>query len=343
MKVNFKKILFGLFLLIASQLAHAWSQGIYISQSTLERTDYLKYLIQNAKEVGIDTFVVDLNKPSELYRKNIKLVVDSGLHYVVRIVMFPGGGTDAQIKSLSYREAKYRLVQEALAMGASQVQLDYIRYRPTQAPSSQNAQNVLRVIEWFKTRLQAKNIPLQIDVFGISSFGPSKYIGQDIRVFANAIDALCPMLYPSHFEPYKLHSIQPYETIYKSINSIKKQLNNQVPFKIYTYIEMSNYRYKYSESNHLGYIQAQIDAARDSGTNGWYAWSANNYYDRLFKVLRSEPKPTFNVSEEKNKLSSSDIKQMCQHPMFSPKFCQHKSVVNEADAKRLEDDNIRNV
>lgn len=341
MKFNVQKMILMMFLLTVSHLAHAWTQGIYISQPTLERTDYLQYLIQNAKEVGIDTFIVDLDKPTELYRRNIKLVVNSGLHYVVRIVVFPDGGTDAQIKSLPYREAKYRLIEEAIKMGASQVQLDYIRYKPTQPPSAQNAQNVLKVIQWFKQRLKAQNIPLQIDVFGISSFGPSRYIGQDIRAFANTINALCPMLYPSHFEPYKLHSIQPYETIYKSINSIKRQLGNQIPFKIYTYIEMFNYRYKFSEGNSLGYIQAQIDAARDAGTNGWYAWSANNYYDRLFKVLRSKHKPVFNVEEEKRKFSSSDIKAMCQHPVFSPSFC-HKTI-NKTAMERLEEENIRNV
>src|SRR5690606_18860156 len=119
--------------------------------------------------------------------------------------------------------------------------------------------------------------------------------------------------------PHKVYSIQPYQAILKSLSAIKKQFNGTPPFKVYAYIEMANYRYKFSEKNHLGYIQAQIDATRDAGINGWYAWSANNYYDRLFYILKqAHNKPQFNVREEFKKLNTEEVKLVCSYPLFRP-------------------------
>ena len=124
-------------------------------------------------------------------------------------------------------------------------------------------------------------------MFGIASFGPELHIGQDLKLLSKSVDALCPMVYPSHFDPYLHHSEHPYETIYDSMASIKDQFNNKVNFKLYPYIEMSNYRYPLSKDKKLAYIKAQIKAVEDSNVDGWYAWSASNYYDNLFKVMQT--------------------------------------------------------
>lgn len=259
-------------------------KGIYITQTTLEDSTYLNYLIQRAKKVGIHTFIVDMDKPSKRYEKNIGLLAQNNINYVARIVVFPGGGTPQQIKSQQYLEKKLRLVKAAVGYGASQIQLDYIRYSSKQPPSAQNAQDILKIIQWFKART---GVPLQIDVFGISSFGPSKYIGQDIKLFANSIDVLCPMVYPSHYEPFRVHAVTPYETVHKSLTAIRKQFNGSPPFKLYPYIELSNYRYPLSKEKKLAYIYAQIKAAENANADGWYVWSPHNYYDNLFKVLET--------------------------------------------------------
>ena len=50
---------------------------LYISQTTLEDRKYLEYLITRSKQVGINTFVIDLNRVSNTYEKNILLVKNS--------------------------------------------------------------------------------------------------------------------------------------------------------------------------------------------------------------------------------------------------------------------------
>lgn len=279
------QVFFLILLFSTSTLVSAMSKGIYINQATAENTTYLSYLIQRAKKVGINTFIVDLEIPSSRYASNMELLKKNKIHYVARIIIFPGGGNSAQVKSVSYWEKKYKLMQKAISYGATQIQLDYIRYSSKQAPSSQNAQDILKIIQYFKTRV---NVPIQVDVFGISSFGPSKYIGQDIKLFSSSLDVLCPMVYPSHYEPFREHAVKPYDTVYNSLMAIHKQFNNKgLPFKLVPYIELSNYRYPLSRSKKLDYIYAQIQAAENANADGWYVWSPHNYYDNLFTVLET--------------------------------------------------------
>lgn len=277
-----------LFMTLSSFAQAAMTKGIYVTQYTAQDTKYFNYLIDRAKKSGINTFIVDVDFPSKYLQTNLALLKANNISFVARITMFPEGGTREQIVSQAYWEKKYKLVELALSYGAEQIQLDYIRYKASQAPSSKNAEDVNRVIAWFKNKLAAHSVPLQIDVFGIASFGESKYIGQNIKLFAPNVNAMCPMVYPSHYEPYKLHAVKPYDTVYDSLQAIKAQFAPEpVPFKLYPYIELSNYRYKLSQQKKLDYIYAQIQAAENAGANGWYAWSPHNRYDNLFNVLET--------------------------------------------------------
>lgn len=266
--------------------ASAMVKGIYLTQSTLENTPMLNYLIDRSKKVGISTFIVDLEKPSPRYEKNIQIIKNNNINYVARITIFPGGGTREQVHSQAYWDKKYKLIERALAYGASQIQLDYIRYNTKQIPSSQNSKDILKIIQYYKEKV---NVPLQIDVFGISSFGESKYIGQNIKLFSSSVDVICPMVYPSHYVPFDVHVKIPYKTVYDSLAAIKNQFNNQpLPFKLIPYIELSNYHYLLSHEKKMNYIYSQIQAAENAGADGWYVWSAGNYYDNLFKVLETK-------------------------------------------------------
>ena len=276
-------------LMFAWPVSAAKPKGIYITQGTLEDTRYINYLIKRAKATGINTFVVDLEVPSKKYQQNIRLLKENNITYVARIVIYPDGGTPQQVASESLREKKYHLVKTAIGYGAAQIQLDYIRYNTKQPASAQNAINIHKIIQWYKERLAAQNIPLQVDVFGITSFGEEKHIGQSIKLFSQSVDVLCPMVYPSHYEPFPVHFAAPYDIVYRSLISIKKQFNNPLPFKLYPYIELSNYHYPLSREKKLKYIYAQIKATQDAGADGWYAWSPHNQYDNLFHVLETYP------------------------------------------------------
>ena len=134
----------------------------------------------------------------------------------------------------------------------------------------------------------SRGMQLQIAVFGVSTFKPVDTIGQNLPLFAEAVEVVCPMLYPSHYEPFVPHSEKPYKTVADSLVALKNQFNNQPPFKILPYIETFNYRYPLSGEQRKKYIAAEIQATLDHRTDGFIAWSANNLYHYLFTVLAQE-------------------------------------------------------
>lgn len=284
--------------------ALAGVKGIYLTSYSVENTTFFNYLIKNAKASGIDTFVVDYDGPSKRFNQNIALLKENNIKWVARIVMFDGGGTREQIKTPEIWQKKYTLVKQAVDLGANEIQLDYIRYNTKQKPSAENAKDILTIIQWYKNKLASQNIPLQVDVFGIASYGESKYIGQNIQMFSQVVDAICPMVYPSHYTPFAKHYATPYETIYDSLTRIQDQFeHDKTPVKMYAYIELSNYHYKMTKDQKIAYIKAQIRAVNAAEADGWYAWSPHNRYENLFHVLQNEK--LGNDHENQNKVSAS--------------------------------------
>ena len=277
-----------LFVISSAAVAYPKMKGIYINQGTMEDLNRLKYLIKEAKAVGINTFVVDLARVTPHYQKNIALIKSAGIKYVARIVVFPDGGYAPQIKSREYWAKRAKLVDTAIGFGADEIQLDYIRYSSKVQPNPQNAKDVKQVIKYFKQRTAAHKVPLQIDVFGEVSFKESPRIGQNIKMFADTIDVACPMVYPSHYAPYQKHSKQPYQTVLTSLEAMKKQFNQHPPFRLNPYIESSNYHYHLSAQQRSIYVLAQIRAVEDANADGWYVWSPNNQYDSMFSAVRNK-------------------------------------------------------
>lgn len=260
-------------------------QGIYLQQYTAQAPKRLDRLINTSLEVGVNTMVVDLDRPSPNYKKGIQRIQDHGIRYVPRITMFPHGGNHEQVSNQDYWEQRWKLAKYALDLGAKDIQLDYIRYSSKSEASPSNAINIREVLRFFKKRVNERGAHLQIDVFGEVSHGPSLHIGQDMRLFANEIDAVCPMVYPSHYEPFEEHAQLPFETVFDSLTALKKQMGDQqVP--VLAYIELFNYRFPMSSAERVKYIRAQLRAVREADAEGWLAWSAGNRYDLLFEILR---------------------------------------------------------
>lgn len=271
------------FLFIFSINIIAFSRGIYITQSTAQNKTKMAYLISQAKKFNIDTFVIDVTGQSKSYAASIKNILQNRIHYVARIVIFPHGGTHAQVTNKSIWQRRLNLAKYAEKLGASAIQLDYIRYRSENPASPEKAKNILKVVQYFKKEVSPT--PLQMDIFGISTLRPAHTIGQDPAALAVAVNAFCPMVYPSHYEPFVFHSNRPYETVFNSVASLKKILQNHPGVAIYAYIEAYNYRFFLSPTKRTQYIKAEIKAAHDAGANGWYVWSATNHYAPLFQAL----------------------------------------------------------
>lgn len=288
-KISF--IMFLLFMLPGIALANtseSKKKGIYLTQSTATNTKLVDYLIKNSKSVGINTFVIDMTTPSKAYQNNIQKIKNAGIRYVARVVIFPDGGTASQVKSLSYWQKRYQLVATAINYGADEIQLDYIRYNSKTPANKQNSKDVTAVIKWFKQQVAKHNVPMQVDVFGETSYKESINIGQNLKLIGPEVDAVCPMTYPSHYEPFKKYATQPYKIVHYSLTKLKAQFaNNDPSFKVYPYFELYNYRYPMNYNQKKSYIDAQLRAIEDTKMDGWFAWNPHNNYDILFDVLKT--------------------------------------------------------
>ena len=86
-------------------------------------TGKIRHLIDEARSVGINTFVVDVSRRSRAFDQNIKLVTGSGLRFVARVVVFPQGGSVAQINDDSVWQRRMGLINYAIDRGARVVRL----------------------------------------------------------------------------------------------------------------------------------------------------------------------------------------------------------------------------
>lgn len=282
-----KLMIIVLLLIISTMPCFATIKGIYLTQSTLSSPKKMNYFIKQAKKHNINTFVIDIWAKSKRYKKNIKNVMKHNIHVVSRIVIFPKGATSAQANSQRIINKRLALAKYVLNMGVKEIQLDYIRYKPQQPRSYQNTRRIHQVIKQFRKLTDKYGAKLQIDIFGVVAHRPNHNIGQDVGLFANTVDTFCPMVYPSHYEPYRIHAKTPYKTIYNSLSSMKKQLKkaNKTNRKVVAYIEVYNYRYPMSFTQKVRYIREQIRATKAAGIAGWYAWSPRNQYQALFRAL----------------------------------------------------------
>lgn len=294
--------------------AFAWDKGIYLTQYMLEKKDKLDYFIKEAKETGINTFVIDHEYYSSHYAPAIQKVKAAGLKFVARVVVFSDGGNAEQIHSKAHWEEKFKLAEDAVKAGADAIQLDYIRYSSKEPANPQHAKDVYQIIKWFKQKINALNVPMEIDIFGEVSYYPSMHIGQDIKMFADSVDGVNPMVYPSHFWPFEKYSAEPYKTINNSLKSLEGQFNGNAPFKVHAFIEAANFHYlkKTTDAEKQKYLLQEIRAVEDAkGVSGWYVWSANNVYENLFQVLKANKiRSADNINEETvrndTKLSATD-------------------------------------
>lgn len=296
------RLILVLSITLAASSSYAWDKGIYLTQYMLENPDKLNYFIKEAKAAGINTFVIDHDFYSSRYAPAIAKVKAAGLKNVARIVVFSDGGNAQQIHSKAHWEEKFKLADEAIKAGADTIQLDYIRYSSKEPANPQHAKDVYEIIKWFKTKINAQHVPMEIDIFGEVSYYPSMHIGQDIKLFSDSVDGVNPMVYPSHYWPYEKYSADPYKTVNSSLNALAKQFDDHPPFKIHAFIEAANYHYlkKTSDADKQKYLLHEIRAVEDAkSTSGWYVWSANNVYDNLFFVLKNNKIKSDDIAEAK--------------------------------------------
>ncbi len=183
------------------------------------------------------------------------------------------------------------LALEAHDLGFSEVQLDYVRFpdekrlvAETVYPLAQGrirAQVIRDQLGYVRSLLKGSGMRVTADVFGLTATDTTDMgIGQRWEMFADQVDVVLPMIYPSHFAPgtYKISNpnAKPYATIDRSLkdivrrNSAVKGAAKVIPW--YQDFTLGPPHY-YAEQ-----IRAQMKAGYDNGFHSWILWNPGSRY-----------------------------------------------------------------
>jgi hypothetical protein len=184
----------------------------------------------------------------------------------------------------------------AAKAGFDEIQFDYVRF-PSDGDLSiirypgAHAQPMNRTIPAFlryaRARLHPLGVRISADVFGLSA-NHDLGIGQYPSQIGAIVDALYPMVYPSHYTSgeYNLSdpNAAPGATVMLSLRDFRDQLPLGKAVLVPWLQDFSLYR-TYSP----GDVAAQVQAARTMHTGGFMLWNAAGVYTA--QALKASPTP----------------------------------------------------
>ena len=264
-------------------------KGIYLTVDSALNINKLKTFVENAKQAGINTLVIDVQ--SAKYAKcivpaeNVQFVKDNGMHAIARVVIFPDGLKDWPV-SEEYIKDKIDIAESACKNGFKEIQFDYIRFNDSNRNKHLKVQERYAFIEGFITRtkkqLAAYNVKFAADIFGRIPLNVDDVIGQKMESMDKVVDIICPMAYPSHYTWSKKLMKDPYFTVLTTSKRAKERSKNA---QIVTWIQA--FRMKLYDMPYDKYVNEQIKAVHDSGIKGYLLWNARQDYDVPLKVVKN--------------------------------------------------------
>lgn len=188
------------------------------------------------------------------------------------------------------------LAKELEELGFDEVQFDYIRF-PSDGPihlcnythrKDNDTYKSEIMIDFLKKAKKNLTIPVSVDIYGFNSwyhFG--NWIGQDMEELSRVVDVICPMVYPSHFgKSFYMkgkRAERSYRIIYDGGVRAMKLIDHSVHIR--PYLQAFNLL---SPTWGPGYINNQINAAKESGLSGYTLWNARGDYDTPLQALKNK-------------------------------------------------------
>jgi hypothetical protein len=173
----------------------------------------------------------------------------------------------------------------AARAGFDEIQFDYVRF-PSDGDVSQlrypvktpepKAWTIARFVHYAARRLHPLGARVSVDVFGLSATRDLG-IGQKPGRLARYVDAVYPMVYPSHFYAgeYGLDdpNADPGDTVDQALADFQRELRGKKALLVPWLQDFSLGR-----TYTLGDVRAQIQAARGRGAAGFMLWNPVGVY-----------------------------------------------------------------
>jgi hypothetical protein len=194
-----------------------------------------------------------------------------------------------------FRAYNLGLAREAAAAGFNEVQFDYIRFPDVPRTADLNYRNPTgaskaATIQSFLLEARRELAPLKVyiaaDVFGlVTTTRDDMRIGQYWEAVSNAVDYICPMMYPSHYanRSYGLPvpDQHPYDLIDRGLrDALRRNRGLETPAGIRPWLQGFTATWV---KGHISYtpaqVRAQIKAAADNGVNSYLIWHPAGRYN----------------------------------------------------------------
>ncbi len=190
-----------------------------------------------------------------------------------------------------------QLASEAVHLGFSEVQYDYVRFPdepasrlalavfPSRRGTETKRQGVARNLRLLRDRTRSLGVPFTIDVFGLTTSSPTDMgIGQMWEDLVTTADVVLPMVYPSHyfrgFYNLKHPNSEPYQVIRRAMqDAIKRSepLGNTAEIRPYLQaFTLGQPRYT------PVHVREQIRAAEELGIKSWVLWNPRSAYELAY-------------------------------------------------------------
>ena len=181
-------------------------------------------------------------------------------------------------------------------LGFDEIQFDYIRF-PSDGPTHRCVYSFKQDAAMYKSEilceflLRAKekiSVPVSTDIYGFNSwYSFGNWIGQDMEEFARIVDVVCPMVYPSHFGN-RFYMNGPRETrSYRIVLDGAIRANRLTAGSACIRPYLQGFRMM-SPTWGTGYINNQVNAAKEGDCSGFTFWNASGDYAMVDKALSEE-------------------------------------------------------
>lgn len=189
------------------------------------------------------------------------------------------------------------VAKEAAKAGFNEIQFDYVRFPASNGGKldpyldyrNPNGESKPVAIQKYLKEAYKQLSPLEVytaaDVYGqVGSSPDDMALGQYWEAASNAVDYICPMVYPSHYANgtygTKIPDAEPYKTVYGSTrDSLNRNHNIDTPAVVRTWIQDFTARWVKGYINYgIKEVNTQIKALNDLGQKEYILWNASNRY-----------------------------------------------------------------
>ena len=178
------------------------------------------------------------------------------------------------------------IAKAAARAGFDEIQFDYVRF-PSDGPiesavfpgktAEPPGWTIARFVQYASKQLKPFGVRVSVDLFGLSATHDLG-IGQVPGRLAKYVDAVYPMVYPSHYNPGEFNlpdpSAVPGRTVSHSLRDFRNALVGRKAMLIPWLEDFS----LTSDRRPPEEVQAQIDAARRHNAKGFLLWNPSGVY-----------------------------------------------------------------